>query len=253
MSQWTYRTSSLTSAGNGTGDALSVPRPVGAASGDLILVGCYWETDTNTVTASDSLASARRQVNTGIFMQELFWKVAGGSEPANYTLTPGTNGRWRIALAAAYQNGTGTGNRVDVGGGSEADGVAIGSQTAPSVTTTGVDRLLAFLYCNYSGVDATTLTGAVTTLRGSLGGLCLGDAAIAAAGATGTSRPSAGPGTEDYAAQHVALISDIASSALSLIIKQNQFMHMLVRRMPNRDKDWEMRNGLHVPRLSGLE
>jgi hypothetical protein len=81
------------------------------------------------------------------------------------------------------------------------------NQTAPSVTTTETNVLLVFLYGNFSGTDPTTLTGAATNLRVKLGGLTLGDANRASAGATGTTAPNGGPGTDDYAALHVGLRS----------------------------------------------
>lgn len=206
-SQWTFRTGSFVSAGNASGNALSIAKPTGTASGDLVVFVVYWESDTNTVTGSDSLASALRQANTGAFMLEVFYKIAGGSEPATYTFTPATNGQWRAAVGAAYQNGTGSGPWVDTSGGSEGDSVITTSQTAPSVTTTSADCLVVFAYGNFSGSDPASTSGFATSFRGALGGATLADAAKATAGATGTTNP-ASMGSETYAAMHVAFISD---------------------------------------------
>jgi hypothetical protein len=48
--------------------------------------------------------------------------------------------------------------------------------------------------------------GTGPTYSGTFGGQAVGDSTIATASATGTSRPSAGVATEDYAAAHVALL-----------------------------------------------
>lgn len=207
MSQWTYRAGSFVSAGDASGGDLVINRPTGTVDGDLIIIQVYFEPDTTTITIP-TFTSAAAISNTGLFRAEQFWRIASG-EPTTYTISNNTAGdQWRIAVAVAYSNGTGTGNRVDVSGGTQADGQTV--QTAPSVTTNGVDRLLVFGYSN-TGVNPSSLTGAVTTIRGSFGGTCIGDAARPTAGATGTTTIN-GTGTQDYAALHVAYISDLAAA-----------------------------------------
>jgi hypothetical protein len=201
---YTYRSSS--SQGNASGSGLTVTKPAGVADGDLLIVAAYLESDTNTwasVGAGFNTSAALTQDNTGAFQLQVWWKIAA-SEPASWTWTPTTGGNWRTVVCAAYSGGSGSGERVDVAGGAQGDGVLIGSQTAPSVTTTVADDLLAFAYANFSGTDSATTVGAASNLRVSFGGLIIADATIASPGATGTTRPSDGPGTEDYAALHVA-------------------------------------------------
>lgn len=212
MAQWTYRSGSYVQAGNGLGGNLTLAAPTGVADGDLIVVAVYFEPDTTNISITGGFTSAASQVNTGLFRHQTFYRIAS-SEPANYTVSNDTAGdQWRIAVAVAYQSGTGSGNRVDVSGSSQADGVVDSAQTAPTVTTTGTNRLLVYTYSNGSGNEATGITGAASNLRGSFGGTAIGDAARASAGATGTSAAS-GAGTQDYAAAHVAYISDIAAAA----------------------------------------
>lgn len=210
-----FRTGSFVSAGNSSGGDLTLSKPTGTASGDRIVIGVYFEPDTCTITLSDGPWESVTIANTGAFKIQYFTKIAGGSEPASYTISNDTPGnQWRSAGGAAYSGGTGSGTLIDVSSTTQADGVVSGGQTVPSVTPTGTNRMIIFGYGNFSGTDATATTGFCTNLRGSLGGTLIADALQATATATGTSRPSAGIGTEDYAALHMALISDIAGATV---------------------------------------
>lgn len=219
---YTYRASS--SQGNASGSGVTVTKPTGTVDGDLIIVVAYLESDTNTwasVGSGFTTSAALTQDNTGAFQLQVWWKIAA-SEPASWTWTPTTGSVWRTVVCASYSGGSGSGERVDVAGGAQGDGVLINSQTAPSVTTTVADDLLIFAYANFSGTDAATTVGAASNLRVSFGGLIIADATIASPGATGTTRPSDGPGTEDYAALHVALFLSpgggvVAGGAMTLM------------------------------------
>lgn len=223
-----YRSGSFVSAGNASGGNLVLNKPTGTADGDIVLIVVYFEPDTTTISINTSGWESLEIANTGSFLLKAFWKVAA-SEPASYTLSNSTAGdQWRSAVAVAYSGGTGSGTRLDVSSTAQADGVIVSAQTAPSVTTTGADRMLIYNYGNYSGVDATTMNGAATNLRGSLGGVVIADALRASAGATGTSNPT-DTGTQDYAAMHVALISDLASAAASRLPPRPSFAHLIGR------------------------
>lgn len=201
---YAYRAS--TSAGNASGGAVTVNKPTGTVDGDLILVAAYLESDTNTwssVGSGFNTSASLTVDNTGIFQLQAWWKIAS-SEPASWTWTPSAS-NWRTVVCASYSGGSSSGERVDVTSSAQGDGVVSGAQTVPSVTTTVADDLLAFFYANFSGTNVTAMTGAATNLRISFGGLTIADATIASPGATGTSRPSSGIGTEDYAAIHAAL------------------------------------------------
>lgn len=201
---YAYRAS--TSQGNASGAGLTVTKPAGTADGDLIVVVAYLESDANTwasVGAGFTTAAGLVQANTGAFSVRVWWKIASG-EPASWTWTP-TSSAWRTVVAASYSGGSGSGERVDVSGGSQGDSVLVANQTAPSVTTTVADDLLVFAYGNFSGNNDTGTTGAASSMRVWFGGLTIADATIASPGATGTTRPSGAVlGTEDYAALHAA-------------------------------------------------
>ena len=197
---YSYRAS--TSQGNASGGALTVNKPSGAVDGDLLVVVAYLESDTNTWSSVGSgFNSAGSIANTGLFTIQVWWKWASG-EPASWTWTPNAS-NWRTVVCAAYSGGGGSGSAVDVTSSAQADSVLEGSQTAPSVTTTAADDLLAFGYGNFGGNNILVANGAANNLRVSLGGCTIQDANRASAGATGTSNGT-GQGTNDYAAMHVA-------------------------------------------------
>jgi len=198
---YTFR--NQTSQGNASGAGLTVTKPASTADGDLIVVVGYLETDTNTWSSVGAgFTSVFTETNTGAFSVQVWYKWASG-EPASWTWTP-TTSAWRTVDCASYSGGGGSGDARDVSNGSQADAVNITLQTAPSVTTTVNDDVLIFGYGNFSGTNTTVMTGAASNLRISFGGIVIADADIATAGATGTSRPSTAPGTEDYAALHAA-------------------------------------------------
>lgn len=231
MSQWTYRAASFVSAGNGAGDSLAVNKPVGTAQGDLIVIGSYWEADTQTITPASGFTEAGVIDNAGAFQLQVWYKVAGSSEPATYTFTPSVNGQWRTLIGVAYSGGTGSGPWQDGSATTnQGDVVLVSAQTAPSLTTGGANRLLVYGYGNFSGTNATSLTGAASNLRVSVGGLTIGDAAIAAASATGTTAPAGGPGSETFAAMHVAFISDTDAVGAAVAASFTKFPKFLLRK-----------------------
>lgn len=210
-----YRGGSFVSAGNIAGPDLTLTKPTGTANGDVVLILVYFEPDTCAISISPGTWETKEIANTGAFKIKAFWKYASG-EPASYTISNDVAGdQWRTAVGVALSGGTGGGTIADTSAQStvQADGTVSGAQTVPSVTTTGADRMVTFNYGNFSGSNPSAMTGFCTNLRGAFGGCAIADALQAVAGATGTSRPSAGIGTEDYAAMHLALISDTPSAA----------------------------------------
>lgn len=200
---YTFR--AQTNQGNASGGALTVTKPAGTVDGDLIVVVGYMETDTNTWSAIGSGFTEVKNIdNTGLFDLRCWYKWASG-EPASWTWTPTTNA-WRTVVVASYSGGSGSGTQPDVSSSAQGDGVLVASQTAPSVTTTVNNDLLIFGYGNFTGTSMTTASGAATNVRISFGGATITDATIASPSATGTTAPNAGPGTEDYAAVHVAFL-----------------------------------------------
>ena len=210
-----YRSGSFVSAGNASGGNLTLTKPTGTVDGDRVVISVYFEPAGTTITVSGGPWESVTIDNTGAFRLQTFTKIAS-SEPASYTISNSTAGdQWRSACGVAYSGGSGSGTLIDATGTGTAqgDGVLVGSQTAPSIDPTSTDTMVVFGYGNYSGTDVTSTTGFCTNFRGSIGGCVIADAVNATGAATGTSRPSGGPGTEDYAALHMAIIADIAGAA----------------------------------------
>jgi hypothetical protein len=205
----TYRAGSIVTSGKASAaGSQAVNAPVGVADNDYVVTLAYWETDTNTITTIPAgFTSLFRQVNTGAFMLEAFWKRAA-AEPASYTWNAATGSQWRTLVSIALVPGSGLFDVKDAAAGSQADAVAITAQTAPTITPVHNGVMVLCFYGNFGGSNPTTFTGFTTNLPGALGGVCIAYAHQASIAATGTSRPSAGPGSQTYAAFHVALIDD---------------------------------------------
>jgi hypothetical protein len=209
-----YRAGSYVSAGNASGTTLNFAKPIGLANGDVIVYVVYCETDTNSVqivqtgTSTDAgFVNLFNEPNAGAFFLQAFAKVAS-SEPTTYDLKITTTPVWRIVSGVAYTSGTGTGTLLDVANGSQGDAVVSGAQTVVSITTLVDNDMVVFGYANFSGSNPTATTGFCTNLRGSFGSDMIADAVKTPVGATGTSRPSAGIGTETYVGIHAGVISD---------------------------------------------
>jgi hypothetical protein len=114
-------------------------------------------------------------------------------------------------VGAAYSGGTGTGTIEDLSGSAEYDATGDAFAPAPSITTTGADRMLVFGSGNF-GTSPNGVTGAASNYRGSNGGATLADAAFPTASATGTTRLN-NVGTDSFALIHSALIADTGASS----------------------------------------
>jgi hypothetical protein len=203
----------LTTQGAASGAALTVTKPTGTIDGDIIIVICYLETDTNSWTPDSGFTLAQTTINTGKFRQDIFWKRASG-EGASWTFTPGTTA-FRIITAVSYSGNSGTGTAIDKTSTNNGNGI-ITAQTAPSVTTTAAGDMLIFGYSNFNGDNPTGGSGAATNFRSAFDGQTITDAVIATAAATGTTQPSGGTvGTEDFCAAHVALLLASTSGGTS--------------------------------------
>lgn len=202
-----YTLRATNTAGNASGAGLSVPMPAGVTTGDLLVIAAYLEADTNTwATPPSGYTLAQSGANTGAFNLSLWYKIAGASEAAQ-TITPASS-NWRTAISACFSGGSGSGSFVDVVGSvGQGDTISpVTNQTAPSLTTLTANDLLIWVYGNFSGTNVASIAGAANTLAVSFGGLTIGYANLGAVGATGTTAPNSGPGTDTYAAFHVGFL-----------------------------------------------
>jgi RHS repeat-associated protein len=180
-----FRASANASATAST--TLLVTKPAGVASGDALLAAVSVR-GTPTITPPSGWSLIRSDPNTTVMTQALYVKVAGGSEPANYTWTFGASASAAVGGILAY-TGVDPLNPVDTSGGQA--NASSSSITAPSVTTNVSDELLLGAFG--TGNNPTFTAPADMTERFQLSavgtnkiGLDVADVARPSAGATGT-------------------------------------------------------------------
>ena len=111
--------------------SITVTKPTGVVSGDVMIAHVFVRSTTPTITSSGW--TAIRTTSQGTTLREQsFYKVAGPSEPASYTFSGNATSYAYTAGIVAY-SGVDTTTPIDVSGGSAS---ASGPGTCPSVTTT---------------------------------------------------------------------------------------------------------------------
>jgi len=172
------------SAGASSGTAVSVSRPAGIQSGDIVIA---FVNANNTPTISDNNGSysftqvLNQSYNGTSASYGIFYRVAGSSEPSSYAFTLASSQRWEM-IAAAYRG-------VDAG---------IFSAFPTSSTHT-------------YGTTSSVTTSAVS------GGLTAGDMVVAVAGGdsnspTFTGTPSGWNSRQNLAGYQMATLADIAAT-----------------------------------------
>jgi hypothetical protein len=205
MANLAYRSGSSTTAGASSGTTLAINKGAGAATGDIQVYLLYEEPSTGSSTLT-GFTRLYQQINTGSFEMTLWARRLDGSESSSFTFSLGSS-VFRTAVGTVYQNGTYTGTQPDVANGAQGDSIVTASQTAPSITTLGANRMLVYGHGGQSSLNVTGVTGAASNFRVHFDSNTISDALIAAAGATGTTAPNSG-GTQNYVGIHAALISD---------------------------------------------
>lgn len=186
MASPAYRSHTLNAyAGSGTSQV--VTKPTGTADQDILIAISYLEDlgSEETITWPSGFAEIISEYNNTVGGQvtqlSVAWKLAGGSEPANYTIS-WTNSTGNRAAVAAY-SGAYAADPIDDFAVSAQSGTAT-SQTSPTVTAAAADTLLIGIYAQWQGGGWSSFT--LTNSRITNGVIALGDEAIAATGATGT-------------------------------------------------------------------
>ena len=112
----TFRGSTSAGAPSGT-LTLTIHRPSGTAAGDVMIASIAVRPDTAAITAPANWTLVRRIDNTNVNANSVavYYKVAGASEPANYTWTFSTS--TGSAGGIHTFSGVDTGNPIDVEGG----------------------------------------------------------------------------------------------------------------------------------------
>ena len=175
------------SANNATATTLVLPKPSGVVAGDALLAAVAVRGQP-AITPPAGWTLVRQDVNGTTMRQAVFVHIAG-SEPGPYTFTF-ASAQSAAGGIVAY-SGVDTSDPVDVHGGQL--NAASTSMTAPSVTTTGPDRMLIAFF-GLPALSSMTPPGGMTerydvtvpstnTYKVTTGSA---DQSVAATGATGT-------------------------------------------------------------------
>jgi hypothetical protein len=189
---------SASSVTNGT----TVAKPAGAVAGDLLLATLEVDADPVTVTGPSGwtlLMDTPAAIGTGSdYHAQVWYRVAGASEPASYTWTvPG--GVW-VDIGILDYVGVNATTPVDAFNGRYAGNVTSASTNA--VTTSQANEMVVALFINYN--SATWTAGSAMTKRYDFDANAAEDAVQAAGGSTGA-RSMTASGSGPITAQIVTL------------------------------------------------
>lgn len=145
-----YVGSVATNSGTPTVTTINITKYTSTASGHMMLIGVAARNATVTITPDTGWTAVRAaDVNSsGPMTEQLFWKLAGGSEPSTYTFTFST--AVRVACWHGAWSGIDTTSPIDTSSG--ATGGSNTSAVATSVTASAACDLI------YSGAAATSNT-----------------------------------------------------------------------------------------------
>ncbi len=201
------------SGNNGTGaTTISVTRPTGTQTGDVILAAITTEAGETVATPSGWTATANAN-NASTVRTATFWHVAAGGDPSSWAFTLGTSKK-AAAVAVTY-SGVDTSSPIDVA--ATATAASTTSHAAPSVTTTAAWRHLVNIY-GITGLTSLTPPNGSNELADQQSGASavtieLADTDVAATGATGTrTAVSAAAGSGAYTS--IALKAAVAPSVV---------------------------------------
>ncbi len=118
--------------------------PTGTVAGDLLVVGLAFEKGSDvTITPPAGWTLIRRTNQSSNVGYASYRKTAGASEPSSYGFSLTNSSKWSIGGCAI--TGADTAAPIDVHNGASA---ASGNPSAPSITTSGQNRLVLAFYAN---------------------------------------------------------------------------------------------------------
>jgi hypothetical protein len=179
---------SASSASNTTATTLVIAAPAGVVTGDAMLAAVAFRGNP-TITPPTGWTLVRQDLNGNAHRQAIFVRIAGATEPTSYVFT--LSNAQSAAGGIVVYSGVDQTTPVDVHGGQL--NASSTSATAPSVTTTGTNRMLVAFFATPNLTTFTAPAGMterydqqvpvanpykVTTT--------VDDQTVAAAGATGT-------------------------------------------------------------------
>lgn len=175
-------------AKNATGStSVTITKPTGTVSGDVLILHII--TETNKVITATGWTQIDNVVSAGTVLRYAsYYKVAGGSEPASYTINV-ASGTYTEGIIACY-SGVDNTTPINAHTTAEASG-STSTPTIPSVTTTVANTMLSVGLSEWFGKDWSGFTPTGFTRDAGIttsAGLDVGSfhEAVAASGATGT-------------------------------------------------------------------
>lgn len=212
------------SAGSSTGAQITIPTPAGVQAGDVMIAALTWHTHDYSGTRIDPPTGwqlIRIDTEFTHIVQGLFWKVAGGSEPAGHTFVNSTADTTRelVGGIAAYR-GVDPISPIDAHGGSSTPSNVF-TLTAPSVTSTVAGGRLVTVFGQHDPGPFTSPSGMTGRFTETVGtgarsaNSLLADEVLGAAGPTGT-RSATSAGNGSGVAQSVVLDPAGGAAAASL-------------------------------------
>ena len=204
------RGSATTQIASGTGSA-TVTKPTGVAAGDLLIAKCTsYDTAGQTVTSSGwtSLGSVVPGGASSTSLHVLY-KVAGSSEPANYTFTEGT--AYYLVVELTAWSGADTSSAPTIGTfGTGNSSSGAGAKTFSGITMPAAGVLLALTSGYFSGWS--TPSGFTATVN-NVDGVCSTYSKAVSSGATGSVNVST-TGTTSYAGVLVGIAEASGSTPI---------------------------------------
>ena len=209
----TFRSSNSTGQTNGS--PITVNKPAGTVSGDVMLASVAVVPNTaavNTPPAGWTLLLSTNQTSTNTSRLYTYYKVAGAAEPASYSWTLSGGNTGVVAAVSSYY-GVDTTAPIDA---SAAQATAkLLTHTAPSVTTTVTGDMLITVHEFASARNWTPPAGMTERVdRASRGknndgvSLELNTQLLLAVGATGT-RTATASGNGDFGAAHTIALRSL--------------------------------------------
>ena len=129
-------------SGSGSAASIVVTKPSGVVSGD-VLITMIQTNGAPTITPPSGWSLVIEQDrNSGVAHGYIYRKVAGGSEPADYTFSLSASGAFAWGCAAY----TGVDNTTPVDVSASQEEASQATYTGPSATTTVADTMLLGIY-----------------------------------------------------------------------------------------------------------
>lgn len=169
-------------------NTVTINKPAGTVEDDVLLA--FLSLDDNLfITPPAGWVLNRIAQNATSFMW-IWWKRAGGSEPADYTFTTTAGGNTDLlGVIAAYSAAATSGSPIDVGIVESFDDTSETTHDVGPMTTTGDNRLIVAAYTGVHATSTWTAPGGYSEradVQGSGRTITVDDIDQASAGSTGT-------------------------------------------------------------------